>query len=116
MSDCDIRPEYSRDGSAIAPVADCRWLGPVPMLMLPVEQGRGVGSQLIREGLPGIEFDGANGCVLPGHPDYQRLGFEPDPALTWNGVANPHFQRLVLRGQPPQGDVTYHAAFDACSG
>lgn len=92
---------------------DRGWFGLGPVSVLPAEQGNGIGAALIREGLARIAARGGNGCVLLGDPAYYaRFGFESDAALTWGGAPNPYFQRLVLRGAAPTGDVAYHPAFD----
>jgi putative acetyltransferase len=42
---------------------------------------------------------------------YERFGFVADPALTYPGPPGGYFQRLVLRGDSPRGEVSYSAAF-----
>ena len=44
---------------------------------------------------------------------YGRFGFESDAALNYADAPSGYFQRLVFRGAPPEGMVTYHAAFEA---
>ena len=91
-----------------------RIVGLGPVAVSPARQGQGIGAALIREGLTRIRAGGADGCVVLGNPGYYgRFGFVSDPALTYAGQPNPYFQRLVWRGDPPIGDVAYHAAFDA---
>jgi putative acetyltransferase len=90
------------------------WFDLGPVSVKPGLQSLGIGSALIREGIKRIEAMGADGCVLLGYPSYYgRFGFAHDPALTYNGEANPNFQHLTIRGATPKGDVSYHPAFDA---
>lgn len=88
------------------------WYGLGPVSVAPDRQGQGIGGALIREGLDGLRRIGARGCVLLGDPAYYgRFGFVSDPGLTYMRYASPYLQRLVLAGDPPSGDVTYHAGF-----
>ncbi|MGY3578513.1 MULTISPECIES: GNAT family N-acetyltransferase [Bradyrhizobium] len=90
-----------------------RWYGLGPVSVAPDLQRQGTGGALIRAGLARLAAMNADGCVLLGDPAYySRFGFVSDPALTYGGEPSPYFQRLVLKGDPPKGDVKYHAAFD----
>lgn len=90
-----------------------RWFGLGPVAVLPAWQGCGFGQTLIRSGLDQLAVQGAAGCVLLGDPAYYgRLGFISDAALTYQGEASPYLQYLVLAGDAPRGDVSYHPAFD----
>jgi predicted N-acetyltransferase YhbS len=90
------------------------WYGLGPISVAPPLQRRGVGSTLIGQGLDRLRDLQAAGCVLLGSPAYySRFGFVSDPTLTYQGKANSYFQRLVLKGPPATGDVTYHPAFNA---
>ncbi|MGY3496593.1 MULTISPECIES: GNAT family N-acetyltransferase [unclassified Bradyrhizobium] len=90
-----------------------RWYGLGPASVAPDLQRQGTGGALIRAGLARLAAMNADGCVLLGDPAYySRFGFVSDPALTYGGEPSPYFQRLVLKGDPPKGDVKYHAAFD----
>lgn len=90
-----------------------RWYGLGPVSVAPELQRQGIGGALIREGLDRLAALNADGCVLLGDPAYYgRFGFVSDPALTYGGVSSPYFQRLVLKGEPPKGDVSYHPAFN----
>ncbi|PDT75888.1 N-acetyltransferase [Bradyrhizobium sp. C9] len=90
-----------------------RWYGLGPVSVSPDLQRQGIGGALIREGLARLAALNADGCVLLGDPAYySRFGYVSDPALTYGGEPSPHFQRLVLTGEPPKGDVNYHPAFD----
>jgi putative acetyltransferase len=89
-----------------------RWYGLGPVSVTPDLQRQGIGGKLIREGLARLAAMNADGCVLLGDPlYYSRFGFVSDPALTYGGAPNPYFQRLVLKSEPPKGDVSYHPAF-----
>lgn len=90
-----------------------RWYGLGPVSVAPDLQRQSIGGALIREGLARLAALNADGCVLLGDPSYySRFGFVSDPALTYGGAPSPYFQRLLLRGEPPKGDVRYHPAFD----
>lgn len=90
-----------------------RWYGLGPISVTPDMQRRGVGRALIHEGLARLAALDADGCVVLGDPAYYgRFGFVSDAALTLGGELSRYFQRLVLKGEPPKGDVSYHPAFD----
>lgn len=89
------------------------WFGLGPVSVRPNRQGAGVGQALIRAGLAALRDQGAAGCVVLGDPRYYgRFGFTSDPALRYGDVPSGYFQRIVFRGSPPAGEVTYHASFD----
>jgi putative acetyltransferase len=53
-------------------------LGLAPMAVLPEYQRRGIGSELVREGLKACERLGYDLVFVVGHPDYYpRFGFKP---------------------------------------
>lgn len=88
------------------------WYGLGPVGVGPDQRGQGIGSALIRRGIADMRERGARGIVLLGEPDfYARFGFEHDPALRYPGPPPEYFQRLVLEGEPPQGEVRYAPAF-----
>ena len=59
------------------PPSDARGLGLAPVAVQPNAQGKGIGSQLIREGLRLCQQLGYDYCVVLGNPNYyQRFGFE----------------------------------------
>lgn len=90
------------------------WYGLGPVSAKPAHRGLGIGTALIETGLARLRALGAGGCVLLGDPGYyHRFGFVADPALFYPHGPAEAFQRLVLKGDPPRGEVTYHSAFDA---
>jgi putative acetyltransferase len=94
--------------------ASDKWYGLGPVSVRPDRQRIGIGQALIRAGLDRLKASKANGCVVLGNPGYYgRFGFASDPHLRY-GLAPPeYFQRLVLNGVAPTGEVTYHAGFNA---
>ena len=90
-----------------------RWYGLSPISVVPDLQRVGIGSALICEGLIRLAALGADGCVVLGDPAYyRRFGFLDDRALTYGDKRSRYFQRLVMKGGAPKGDVSYHRAFD----
>ncbi len=103
---------------AISPVTissgEVEWYGLGPIAVRPDRQGKGIGSQLIRDALAELEQQGASGCVVLGNPDYYgRFGFKAHPGLTLPGVPQKYFQALPFKGSIPAGEVCYHSAFEA---
>ncbi|ASY62909.1 GCN5-related N-acetyltransferase [Sinorhizobium sojae CCBAU 05684] len=92
--------------------ADDGWYGLGPVSVRPDRQGRGVGSDLIRQGVERLKNMGAAGCVVVGEPAfYGRFGFRDEPALVFPGVAPQYFMALGLSGAMVSGTVVYHSAF-----
>lgn len=90
------------------------WYGLGPVSAKPPHRGLGIGTALIEAGLDRLRALGAGGCVLLGDPGYyHRFGFVADPALFYPHGPAEAFQRLVLKGDEPRGEVAYHPAFDA---
>ena len=90
------------------------WFGLGPVSVAPTLQGRGIGSQLVREALRQLRDAGGRGCVLVGEPAYyQRFGFRPEAELVLPGVPPEYFQAVSFEDDVPHGVVTFHAAFDA---
>lgn len=110
------------DGSIVGHVAfspvqidgdTARWYGLGPVSVVPGMQRQGIGRALIGEGLARLVALDVAGCVVLGDPAYyEQFGFVSDPALTYGGKPSPYFQRLVLKGTSPRGEVSYHPAFD----
>ena len=90
------------------------WFGLGPVSVLPPHQGRGIGSQLVREALRLLHDRGASGCVVLGEPAYYgRFGFQADPNLILPGVPPEYFQAASFDSSRPRGTVTYDEAFNA---
>ena len=88
------------------------WYGLGPVSVWPDLQKGGIGGALINRGIADLREIGARGIILLGSPVYySRFGFEHDPALTYPGPPPEYFQRLVLTGEQPSGEVRYSAAF-----
>lgn len=88
------------------------WYGLGPVSVAPAWQGKGIGTALIREGFARLGDRDAQGCVVLGDPGYYgRFGFTHDPQLAYPGPPPTYFQRVVLQGPAPTGDVRYAAAF-----
>ena len=105
-----VSPVSIADGSE----TNDSWFGLGPISVHPDVQGRGVGSRLMWAALDDLRRRDAGGCVLLGDPAYyHRFGFRPDPNLVLPEVPPEYFQALTLRGETPNGIVTYHDAFGA---
>jgi putative acetyltransferase len=93
---------------------DLGWFGLGPVSVWPSLQRGGIGTALIGEGLKLLGQRGATGCVVRGDPNYyRRFGFTSDHALRYGDVPAEYFQSIVLSGDAPGGEVTYHDAFEA---
>jgi putative acetyltransferase len=80
--------------------AGFRGVGLAPVAVLPEHQNRGIGSQLIREGLTQCKQHGYDAVVVLGHPNYYpRFGFQIASAhgLTNEYGADEAFMVLELR-------------------
>ncbi len=89
------------------------WFGLGPVAVDPADQGRGVGSALVRAALAELPGQDARGCVVLGDPAwYQRFGFRPLASLRFDGAPAEYFQSLLIGdGDAPQARVDYHPAF-----
>lgn len=88
------------------------WFGLGPISVLPSQQGRGIGSQLIRQALAQLRQQQAAGCVVLGAPAYYcRFGFRAEPTLVLTGVPAEYFLAQAFAGMLACGDVAYHRAF-----
>ena len=89
------------------------WFGLGPISVIPEYQRVGIGSQLMVKTIEQLQNIGASGCVLLGDPVfYSRFGFKPETGLVLSGVPPQYFQVLSLSDSMPQGQVTYHDAFN----
>lgn len=105
---------------AISPVTisgeNLQWYGLGPVSVTPERQGRGIGSELVRQALARMRQLGAAGCVVLGEPHYYgRFGFTATPNLVLPGVPPEYFQAILLNlnATSPTGVVSYHEAFNA---
>lgn len=94
-------------------------MGLAPVAILPDNQGRGIGSALVRMGLERCKDLGVGAVVVLGHPEYYpRFGFLPCSRFGIGceyDVAEEAFmvvelQSGYLRGN--SGTIKYHAAFN----
>lgn len=91
---------------------DCLWFLLGPVGVLPEHQRRGIGQELVREGLRAIGRLGAGGCVLVGDPAYySRFGFTNARELVFEGVPTGYCLCLPMGEQIPRGSVSHHSAF-----
>ncbi|USE83261.1 GNAT family N-acetyltransferase [Acinetobacter tibetensis] len=92
------------------------WYGLGPVSVLPEFQGQGIGRDLIETALAQLKKRQAKGCVVLGKPDYYaRFGFRAVTQLVLEGVPAEYFQVLAFENEIPQGNVQYHASFNATS-
>ena len=90
------------------------WYGLGPVSVQPEEQGKGIGSKMMRAALDALILEGAKGCVLLGEPAfYGRFGFQQQAELILPGAPVEYFQALAFDAPMPTGQVTYHEAFSA---
>lgn len=102
-----ISPVNISDGSQ-------HWFGLGPISVIPQRQRQGIGSALMQAAISALQAQSAQGCVLLGEPDYyRRFGFRTVQGLVLPGVPAEYFQALSFKGPPPQGEVSYHRAFNA---
>lgn len=88
------------------------WFGLGPISVLPEQQGNGVGTVLMKHALDELKNNGAAGCVLLGDPNfYSRFGFKNEPNLILPDVPQEYFQANAFGKQMPNGEVSYHSAF-----
>jgi putative acetyltransferase len=91
--------------------SDLGWWGLGPPSVSPVQQGRGIGSALMRSGLRRLAERQVAGCVVLGDPAYYaRFGFTPHTGLFYTGPASEFFLALALQGAMPSGEVAFHPA------
>lgn len=90
------------------------WFALGPVAVLPRLQNKGIGKELIHEGLSMLESAGAKGCVLVGEPGYYaRFGFKTFPGLVMEGVPPKNLLALCFGQEMPAGSVVHHKAFSA---
>jgi putative acetyltransferase len=95
-------------------------MGLAPMTVIPVQQRRGIGKLLVKEGL---KILGAKDCpfvIVLGHPDYYpRFGFQPASRFNiksqWDDVPDEAFMILVMDDKAMQnvsGTARFSDAFN----
>ncbi len=90
------------------------WYGLGPVSVLPKHQQKGIGKELIKEGLSRLKDMDAQGCCLVGHPDYyKKFGFKNMSGLMHEGVPQEVFFALYFDGHTLQGTVAFHEGFKA---
>lgn len=90
------------------------WYGLGPLSVVPVYQGHGIGSALVKAALATLRRMAAGGCVLVGDPAYYaRFGFRTEPGLAYPGLPAEYFQAIAFAGHVPSGNVAYHESFAA---
>ena len=88
------------------------WFGLGPVSVRPDRQNKGIGTNLIGDGLDRLAEMGAAGCVVLGDPAYYgRFGFEGELGLRYGDVPPEYFQCLIFSSDKPQGEVAYHPGF-----
>ena len=91
-----------------------RWFGVGPISVHPARQGKGIGTQLMNAALEQLRAPSANGCVVLGKPRYYGgFGFSDVAGRALPSVPAEYFQAVVLGSIAPQGEVSYHQAFQA---
>jgi len=91
------------------------WYGLGPLAVAKDWQRKGIGPQLVKEGLAALRELDAKGCVVFGDPGfYQRFGFINIEKLLLSGYPSEYFRALSFGSTFPSGEVAYHPAFDVC--
>lgn len=90
------------------------WFVMAPVSVLPDYQNKGIGSQLIEEGLKLLKERNANGCVVLGEPNfYTRFGFQQQSTLSLENAPQEYFMAKTLNAKEiPTGKVELHSAFN----
>eukprot|EP00771_Trimastix_marina_P000489 gnl/Trimastix_PCT/1509.p1 GENE.gnl/Trimastix_PCT/1509~~gnl/Trimastix_PCT/1509.p1 ORF type:complete len:179 (+),score=12.25 gnl/Trimastix_PCT/1509:128-664(+) len=89
------------------------WLGLGPIGILPDQQRKGIGSQLMNECIRRCRAMSAiRGIVLIGDPAfYTRFGFRSYDKTTVPGIPQANVLALSLDGTEPEGIPSFHPAF-----
>jgi putative acetyltransferase len=92
------------------------------MAVLPVWQNKGVGTQLVNEGLQACKAAGHGAVVVLGHPDYYpRFGFVPSTGFGIKSEYDVPVEVFMVKELQPDalkgitGIVKYHQAFNEVS-
>lgn len=90
------------------------WYGLGPVAVTPEQQGKSIGTMLIKQALTELRTAGAAGCVVLGEPGYySRFGFKANSGLVLTGVPAEYFLAATFNDTVPVGQVAYHTSFDA---
>ena len=93
-----------------ATVGSQRYLAVGPLAVLPEDQGKGVGADLMEHALGVARVYGRDGVVLQGSLTYYpRFGFVTSPDVTCAGGGAEYLQVLPFTGRP-SGAVRWHPA------
>ncbi|WP_434779621.1 GNAT family N-acetyltransferase [Neisseria sp. Ec49-e6-T10] len=88
------------------------WEALAPVSVSPQWQNKGIGRQLIEEGLKILKGRLVSGCVLVGFPEYyKRFGFRTTNQLKVDGIPPEYFMVLPFNKSIPVGTVEFHSAF-----
>lgn len=89
------------------------WYGLGPVAVDPSVQRQGIGVALVNGALGCLRSTGAAGCVVLGAPGYyRRFGFRVSPGLFYKSAPAEYFMAIAFGAVIPQGEVTYHVAFN----
>lgn len=98
-------------------------MGLGPMAVKPERQGRGIGSELVLQGLGSCERLGCQAVFVLGHPAfYRRFGFMPASKFgitsEYEDAGDAFMAREIERGslEGRSGTVRYHSAFADAAG
>lgn len=86
------------------------YLGPIGVL--PEEQRKGVGKQLVKEAIRTMAALGAEGLVSRGDPKFfTQVGFRNDSRLIFSKIQPEHSVLLPLSSNVPEGIITLDPVF-----
>ena len=89
-----------------------KWFGLGPISVALKFQRQGIGKELMKASIAKLKEQRAAGCVVLGDPQYySKFGFKPELDLVFPSVPQEYFQSLLLSGNLPKGEVTYHKSF-----
>lgn len=88
------------------------WYGVGPLSVLPKYQKKGIGTQLMQNGMERLISMGARGCILVGDPNYYaRLGFAVCEGLVFPGVPHEYILFKPFCHAMPKGEFSFSPAF-----
>ncbi len=96
-----------------AKVGDLKYLCLGPIAVVPEQQGKGIGGDLMGHALGVAQAYGRDGVVLLGDPKYySRFGFEKFASVSYDGKGADALQLLPFT-EPPSGKVVFHPLLTA---